>query len=183
MGKGSSFGQSVQYQTIAPKSDTPGEYDQFVIDGVNRQIDWRNVEVGQVVHIALNEDVRPPAVNSRKTRIIAPYVRNVIVSTEVCTTCAHDVDADIQTICPACIETWCWDWFVRFEKRWTNHGNDTSYNYYGCRCPECRIAHKRVALAGRGKNTDSVAVRGMNLYPSAHETDDGSVKIVRFGSE
>jgi len=180
MGKGSS---SVQYQTIAPKSDVKGEYDQFVIGGVNRQIDWRNVQVGQIVHIALNEDVRPPSVNAPRRRIIAPYGRNVIVSTDVCTTCAHDADADYQSICPKCIETWCWDWFIRFEPSWTSHGNYLSYSMYGCRCPSCRVANKKWQLRNKGKDDQSITVRGHLLLPTVMETDDGGAKVVRFEEE
>lgn len=174
MGTGS---PRIQYQVIAPKSDVPGEYDQFVIGGVNRQIDWRNVTVGQIVHIALNEDVRPPTVQAPKRRIIAPYVKKVIVAHEVCTSCAHDTDADDQTICPECIESWCWDWFVRFERNWTSHGTYASYSAYGCRCPECRIANKRASLVRNGREVapDRVlTVRTLRAFPRGNWQERGN---------
>lgn len=132
----------IQYQVIDRDWN---EGPRFTVDGKNVQFDHKTVCVGLVVHIALKEDIRPaarPKSGQRQTRYYAPYALNVIVDPSMCSTCLHDNEA-IQTICPNCIESWCWDWFVRFEPRWTSHGNYTSYSHYGCRCPECRLANKK----------------------------------------
>jgi hypothetical protein len=156
-----------QYQVI---DRNPDEMSQFVVDGKNVQFDYKSVQIGQIVHIALKEDIRPAArtkPGQKQLRYFAPYTRNVIVAPEMCTTCAHDHDADLQTICPDCIESWCWDWFVRSEKLWTSHGNYTSYSTYGCRCPECRLANKKHLYERSGRDvTKANKVRHWGLLPS-----------------
>jgi hypothetical protein len=150
-----------QYRQIDPNS--VHQYG-LVIDGVQMAVDWKNVRVGQIVQIALKEDVRPASTSALRSRIMAPYVQKVIVSTDVCTTCAGDVDNDVQTICPECIESWGWDWFVRFDRKFNTHGETRIYQYYGCRCPECRWIQK--ITYSYTKTSTNGAVRGCKHSPS-----------------
>jgi hypothetical protein len=150
----------IQYRQIDPESMYPYG---LVIDGVQVAVDWQNVRVGQVVQIALKEDVRPASVSSPRQRIMAPYVQMVIVSHDVCTSCKGDSEKS-QTICPECIESWGYDWFVRYDETFTSHGNPRSYLYFGCRCPECRWSQK---IAHRpGSASTNGMVRGSKFSPT-----------------
>jgi hypothetical protein len=150
-----------QYRQIDPKS--VHEYG-LVIDGVQMAVDWKNVRVGQVVQIAQKEDVRPAATSAPRSRIMAPYIQKVIVSHDVCVTCAGDIENPVQTICSECIESWGWDWFVRFDRKFNTHGETRIYQYYGCRCPECRWSQK--IAYGCTKTSAPGMVRGMRHSPS-----------------
>lgn len=159
-GKGSAM---IQYRQIDPDSLYPYG---LVIDGVQVAVPIEEVRVGMIVQIALKSEVRPAAVSSPLTRLMAPYVQKVIVSPDVCTSCAHDVDNDDQTICRNCVESWGWDWLVRFDPKFNSHGNARTYHVFGCRCPECRWAQK--VRYGTGASGAPGVVRGRMSEPTTH---------------
>lgn len=160
-----------QYQVIDRdwhKAPSP----RFLVDGVNVQFNPARALVGQIIHIALKEDIRPAARRKdgqRQLRLYAPYVQCVLVDPDECTSCHIDQcgpDDLPNTICPNCLIEWEYDWVVRFETKWTSHGNYTSYNTYGCRCPECRLAGKKYLLGYMGKDASNVrSVRAVGGYP------------------
>lgn len=151
----------IQYQQIDP--DSVHKYG-LVIDGVQMAIMPEDVQIGMIVQIALKDEVRPSAHDGRHSRLMAPYVQKVIVSHDECTTCAHDVENVNQTICPECVESWGWDWLVRFEKKFNKHGDANIYSNYGCRCPECRWAKK--VRYGTGELSEKGVVRGRTHSPT-----------------
>jgi hypothetical protein len=165
IGRGSPMGRNTQYRVIDQRFGFSSE---FVVDRRNVQFKWKTAFIGQIVHIGLKEDIRPSSVKGPSSRLIAPYAQKVIVAPKECTSCAGDVDNPNQTICPNCIESWCWDWFVRFDAKWTSHGNYRAYNLFGCRCPECRIAGKKYVMNLMGQDTSNVQViQGRGMSPTS----------------
>lgn len=159
MGKGS----VVRYRQI-----DPDVYDaRFLVDGTNMNLDVSNVWIGQIVHIAPKEDVRPGSVNSPISRLMAPYAKKVIVDPSECCDLI-DPDEPGYNVCPKCVESWCWDYCVRYVAAWVDHGTYVSYSTFGCRCPDCRIAAKKYLKARSGGNPDNVrSVGSHGRYPSA----------------
>lgn len=112
-------------------------------DWGNVQIAWKSVKPGDVVTIALKERV---VIGSHRRRLIAQWNDHTVVSRETCE--AQEI-AHCFTICPECIEVWCWDHLIRDTSdmvEWA-HGSARAYDYFGCRCDPCTIAHGKY-LAG-----------------------------------
>lgn len=130
----------------------------FYLDMVDINTAYKNVRSGQIIQIALKEDVRPGSVRSSKKLLIAPYSQVVVVEPQFCCCgwysqdenyalgcpgCGdNEMDAHGSTICPNCVDSWAIDWFVRYEPKMI-HGTDTAYLTYGCRCPLCRGRHSK----------------------------------------
>jgi hypothetical protein len=134
--------------------DYKSHWTEVYLDEVNVQIDWKKVKAGDVIQITMKCELRPPGSRSSRKRLIAPYVQTVVVEPSKCC-CSHDWDTcpidnekgDYHgiTICPKCIETWCWDWFMRNESDF-QHGTNRAYDAYGCRCPLCRGRNKSARI-------------------------------------
>ena len=106
-------------------------------DWGNVQIDHNRVKPGDVVTVALKERV---IIGSHRRRLIAQWSDQTIVSRE---TCEAQETPHCFTICPECIEVWCWDYLIRDTSHMINwaHGTSRAYDHFGCRCDPCTIAH------------------------------------------
>lgn len=106
-------------------------------DWGNVQIAWKQVKPGDVVTIAPKERV---LIGSHRRRLIAQWCDVTVRTPEAC---ILQDDPHLFTICPECIETWCWDYLIRDTSDMAGwvHGSARAYDYFGCRCDPCTIAH------------------------------------------
>jgi len=103
------------------------------------QIDPTKVRAGDVVLLALKEDVK---VGSTRQRLIAKWQDTTIRSPEAC---IEDGLRHQLTVCTVCLKWWALDYLIRSVPAF-KHNTARAYDAFGCRCTRCSDAHYRYLM-------------------------------------